>query len=327
MALTDKFTAQEVTTLTNGISDRTVLQVGPLAPEAEELLRRTFDLVRVDTAESIAARPDLAAIEAIATSGKVPLDAALMGRLRHLRIISCLGAGTDGIDMAEAARRGISVATTASVLAGDVADVAMGLVIVAGRDFIGASRHAVGGKWQHGRYPLGQSLSGARLGIVGLGNIGNAVATRATAFGMQVAYHSRRRVEAAPWNHVSNLVELALWSDFLVLCCPGGEATRRLVGREVLVALGAEGRLINVSRGSVVDEAALIDALDQGVIAAAGLDVCENEPNPSRSLADNSRVFLLPHIGSATTQTRTQMAEAMVKALTRELCDFPRANT
>jgi lactate dehydrogenase-like 2-hydroxyacid dehydrogenase len=290
-----------------------------LAPEAEALLGDAFPVARVDTSELAGGRPDLATIEGVATNGKTVIDAVLMRLLPRLRIISCLGAGMDGIEAAEAARLGIKITTTSAVLAGDVADVAMGLLIATARDFRGANRHVSEGAWRRQRYPLGRSLGGARIGIVGLGNIGRAVATRAAAFGMKVAYTSRRRVNAAPWDHVTDILELARWSDVLILCCPGGETTRHLVGRDVLAALGTEGTLINVSRGTVVDEAALIDALDRGVIAAAGLDVCENEPDPNPALATHPQVLLLPHIGSATKETRARMAEAMVAALRREL--------
>jgi hydroxypyruvate reductase len=297
-----------------------VLQIGAMPPTAEALLAGRFELAAfAGEVLALAAVGRLSGVRGIATTGKATIGAALIQALPALRVISCLGAGFDGIDVSAARARGVEIATTSSVLATDVADIAMGLVIAAARDFVGADRFVREGSWAKGRYPLGRSLGGARLGIVGLGNIGSAVARRASAFDMQVAYTARRRVEGASWSYFAELAELARWSRFLVLCCPGGASTYRLVDRNVLSALGADGVLINVARGSVVDEVALAQAIETGTIAGAGLDVFEDEPKPHPALLASPHVTLLPHIGSATVETRERMARAMVDALASAL--------
>jgi len=298
--------------------ERSILRVGPLPEAALDLLGRQVG--RVVDATELASGADVAArIRGIATSGKAPVDAALLARLPNLAIVSCLGAGTDGLDMALLARRGIAVATTAGVLAADVADIAMGLVIALARDFRRADRFVRDGRWQAGRYALGCALSGAHLGIVGLGTIGTAVASRAAAFGMVVGYHNRAPRAAVDLPYFGSVAALAAWSRFLVLCCPGGAATRHLVDAGVLAALGADSWLVNVARGSVVDEHALIAALGSGGIAGAGLDVFEDEPAPNPALLAEDSTLVLPHIGSATAETRQAMAQGMVDALVRAL--------
>lgn len=292
-----------------------VLQVGPLPQRAINLIRRRFALA---AAESCPAAT-LSAIGGIATSGKAPIDGGLLDRLPNLQLVSCLGAGTDGLDLDELERRGIAVATTAGLLADDVADVAIGLVIALARDFRRADRFVRDGCWTGGKYPLGVTLSGARLGILGLGTIGAAVARRAAASGMVVGYHSRTRRPGAKVRYFSSLSELATWSQFLVVCCPGGAATHHLVNADILEALGPNGWLVNVARGSVVDENAVADVLEGRRLAGAGLDVFETEPAPSPRLLAREDVILLPHIGSATHQTREAMAVAMVDALVHAL--------
>ncbi len=273
---------------------------------AVSLLREHFVLV------SSAIGPG---IRGIATNGKVPIEGDLLDRLPDLAIVSCLGAGTDGLDMDALARRGVAVTTTASVLAADVADVAIGLVIALARDFRCADRFVRDGRWQAGRHRLGTALSGARLGILGLGTIGSAAAARAEAFGMEIGYHNRAPREDAAARYFPSLVGLAEWCRFLVVCCTGGSGTRKIIDTEVLGALGPRGWLVNVARGSVVDEGALVAALEGGRIAGAGLDVFASEPAPDRGLLALDNVILLPHIGSATAETRDAMARAMVAAL------------
>jgi lactate dehydrogenase-like 2-hydroxyacid dehydrogenase len=293
-----------------------ILQVGALPAAAVALLSERFSVVDVpalDVPESAAA------IRGIATSGKVAIDAALLDRLPNLRVVSCLGAGTDGLDMALLERRGIGVTNTSAVLAADVADVAMGLMIGLARDLRRADRFVRDGRWREGKYPLGVALAGARLGIIGLGSIGSAVAARAAAFGMEIGYHNRSPRPDVPHGFFDSVAGLAAWSRFLVVSCPGSAATRHLVNAEVLATLGADSFLINVSRGSVVDETALIAALADCRIAGAGLDVFEDEPSPNPALIAQERAIFLPHIGSATGETRDAMAHAMVEALVREL--------
>lgn len=297
-----------------------VLQLGALPDNAIAALRTRFDLVAfADEAAAMSAAPELADVQGLATSGKATIGVLLLECLPALKVISCLGAGTEGIDTEAARERGVVVRTTSHVLAGDVADIAMGLIIATARDLLGADRFVRSGAWTAARYPLARSLGRARLGIVGLGAIGSELASRAQAFGMAIGYHTRRIVPHAPHQHFQSVIDLATWCDFLALCCPGGPSTYRLVNTDVLGALGPNGFLINVARGSVVDEAALVGALQTGAIAGAGLDVVEHEPHPHPALLDEPRVTLLPHIGSATVQTRDAMTGAMVGALTERL--------
>ena len=195
------------------------------------------------------------------------------------------------------------------VLNDDVADLALGLMIATARAIPQSDRHVREGRWPAGPMPLARKVSGARLGIVGIGRIGQAIAQRAAAFDMAIAYTARSAKPALPWRYVASVKALAAESDFLVAITPGGAATRRLIDAEVLAALGPEGILVNVARGSVVDEAALIDALQRGVIAGAGLDVFESEPNVPQALRELPNVVLTPHIGSATASTRRAMAD------------------
>lgn len=250
-----------------------------------------------------------AAYEGLVTSAAVGADAALLARLPQLKVISSFGVGLDKIDLAAARARGIAVGYTPDVLNDCVADTAWGLLIDVARGFSAADRYVRRGLWPQGPYPLGRQVSGARLGIVGMGRIGRSIAQRSTGFEMQVRYHTRTPVAKLPWAHEPSLIELARWADFLVLITAGGPGTRHLVDAAVLNALGPAGYLINVSRGSVVDEAALVAALCERRIAGAGLDVFEHEPHVPAALMALDNVVLLPHVASATQQTRQAMAD------------------
>ena len=225
-----------------------------------------------------------------------------------------MGVGYDGIDVAAAKARGVVVTHTPDVLNDDVADLAIGLMLCAARQLPAADRYVRAVQWQRsGPMPLARKLSGARVGLVGMGRIGQAIAQRAAGFNMTIAYTARNPRPALPYAYWPSAEALAEVSDFLVVITPGGAATRKLIDAKVLAALGrsspAKGILVNVARGSVVDEAALIDALEQGVIAGAGLDVFENEPHVPERLRALPQVVLSPHIGSATGQTRQAMAD------------------
>ena len=252
-------------------------------------------------------------IRAIAASGESKVSAELIARLPALELISVMGVGYDGVDVAAAKARGITVTHTPNVLNDDVADLAIGLALCAARQLPQADRYVRDGSWAaKGPMPLARKLSGGRMGIVGMGRIGQAIATRALAFGMSVAYTARSAKPGLPYRYLPDAKALAAESDVLVVITPGGAATRKLINAEVLAALGkgrGEGILVNVARGSVVDEAALIDALEQGVIAGAGLDVFENEPQVPERLRAIPHVVLAPHIGSATGATRQAMAD------------------
>lgn len=247
-------------------------------------------------------------IRAVAAAGDSTVSADLIGRLPALEVISVMGVGYDGIDLAAALPRGVAVGHTPGVLNDDVADLALGLMLAVSRGLVSADAHVRAGRWPAAGRPLQRKMSGARLGIVGMGRIGRAIAQRALAFGMSVAYSARQRKDDLPWDFHADVASLAEQSDFLVLITPGGAGTHHLIDARVLAALGPKGYLINVARGSVVDEAALVDALAKGVIAGAGLDVFECEPTVPDALWQMEQVVLTPHIGSATHETRRAMA-------------------
>jgi lactate dehydrogenase-like 2-hydroxyacid dehydrogenase len=248
-------------------------------------------------------------VRGIAASGDSRVSAELIAALPALEIVSVMGVGYDGIDVAAAKARGVVVTHTPDVLNDDVADLAIGLMLCAARQLPAADRYVRGGHWPEAAMPLARKMSGARLGLIGMGRIGQAIAQRALAFGMSVAYTARGARAGLAYRFFPTAQMLAAAVDFLVVITPGGSDTRHLVNAEVLQALGAKGILVNVARGSVVDEAALIDALERGAIAGAALDVFESEPQVPERLRALPQVVLTPHIGSATGQTRKAMAD------------------
>ena len=256
-------------------------------------------------------------IRAVAMSGgHAHLDEAYLRRYPKLEIISSFGVGYDNIDAKAAARLGIIVTNTPGVLDDEVADTALGLMIMTVRQLPQAERYLRAGLWSmKGAYPLTPSLRGRTVGILGLGRIGKAIATRVSAFGLDVVYHSRHAQAHVPYHYYPSLVDMAKASDVLIVVAPGGPATRHIINAEVLEALGPEGVLINIARGSLVDEKALIEALRAGKILAAGLDVFENEPNVPQELIALENTVLVPHVGSASVKTRRAMAECVVSNL------------
>lgn len=249
-------------------------------------------------------------VRAMAAGGESKVPGDLIRSLPALKMISVMGVGYDGVDVPAAKAAGAMVTHTPDVLNDDVADLAIGLMLSAARQLPAADRYVRAGEWAaKGPMPLARKMSGARIGIVGMGRIGQAIAHRAAAFGMSIAYTARSAKPALAYRYLPTAKALAAESDFLVCITPGGAATRKMIDAEVLAALGAKGILVNVARGSVVDEAALIDALERGVIAGAGLDVFESEPNVPARLMAMPHVVLAPHIGSATGQTRQAMAD------------------
>ena len=252
--------------------------------------------------------PTVRGIAAVAGHG--PVDSALMGRFPKLEIVSSFGVGYDHIDAKWAGEHGIMVTNTPDVLNEEVADTALGLLLCTVRELPQAERYLRAGHWPtRGDYRLTPSLRDRTAGIVGMGRIGKAIARRLDAMKVPVVYHSRRPVADAPYRHYPNLTEMARDVDLLIVITPGGAATRNLVNAEVLKALGPNGILINVARGSVVDEAALIAALKDRTILAAGLDVYAQEPKVPPELIEMDHVVLLPHVGSASLATRRAMDE------------------
>jgi lactate dehydrogenase-like 2-hydroxyacid dehydrogenase len=286
-----------------------LLTVARLAPFLMQPLQGAFTVHERLHEEDSAALARLAPkIRAICGSGESKVSADLIARLPALEIISIMGVGYDGVDVAAAKARGVVVTHTPDVLNDDVADLALALMLNVARRIPQAEQYLRQGKWPGGPVPLARKMSGARLGIVGMGRIGQAIAERAKAFGMSIAYTARSAKPALPYAFHATPRELAAASDFLVVITPGGAATRKLIDAEVLRALGPEGYLVNVARGSVVDESALIEALQKKTIAGAALDVFENEPNVPETLRALDNAVLVPHIGSATVQTRHAMA-------------------
>ena len=255
-------------------------------------------------------------IRGIAGGGESTVSGALMGQLPALEMVSIMGVGYDGVDVATAMKRGILVTHTPNVLNDEVADLALGLMLSVARRIPQADQYVRTGRWGlEGAMPLARKMSGARLGIVGLGRIGQAIADRAVAFGMSIAYTARSAKADLPYSFYPDARTLAAEVDFLVVITPGGAGTFHMINADVLKALGPKGYLINVARGSVVDEAALVDALQKGVIAGAGIDVFEKEPYPLEALFKLDNVVLAPHMGSATAQTRHAMADLAVANL------------
>lgn len=250
---------------------------------------------------------------AILTEGaSFAVDAPFLCRLPNLELVAHLGVGYDNVDAAFAASRGVIVTNTPDVLTDEVADLAIGLLIATVRELPQADRWVREGRWPDRPYRLTSTLRGRTLGILGMGRIGAAIAKRALSFGLRIVYHNRKRAPDCPYAYAASPVELARASDILMISAPGGAQTRRLVDRDVLAALGPDGVLINIARGSIVDEAALIEALRMGAIASAGLDVFENEPQVPSDLIAMDNVVLLPHVGSASRKTREDMGRLMV---------------
>jgi len=295
-----------------------ILMTAPMLPSVIAALEERFVLHRLwEAAEPAALIGDVGPrIRGMATStlyGRV--DAGLIAMLPRLEIIASFGVGYDQIDVAAAAARGIVVTNTPGVLDEEVADLTVGLLLATVRQIPQAERFLRAGRWLDGGFPLSPTLRGRRIGIVGLGAIGKAIARRLAAFDVAIAYHGRTEQQGVPYPYHPTLIGLAEASDVLIVMVPGGAATRHLIDRPVLEALGGTGILINVARGSVVDEEALIAALEDGTILTAGLDVYEDEPRVPQALIDMEHVVLLPHLGSASAHTRAAMGQLVVDNL------------
>ena len=256
-------------------------------------------------------------VRGLARGGHAHIGRDLIERLPHLEIIASFGVGYDGIDLVAAAEHGVVVTNTPDVLTEEVADTALGLLLMTVRELSAAERYLRAGRWAaEGPYPLSASLRDRMVGIVGLGRIGLAIARRLDAMKVEVAYHSRSARADTPYRYYDNLRRMAADVDVLLSILPGTEATKHLINASILEALGPDGILVNVGRGSVVDEAALVSALKDGTIRAAGLDVFADEPNVSPELVALTNAVLLPHVGSASVHTRNAMGQLVVDNLT-----------
>jgi lactate dehydrogenase-like 2-hydroxyacid dehydrogenase len=269
------------------------------APNPEETLARIAPKIR-----AIAA-----------TSHKAVVDAALMSRLPNLEIVVNYGVGYDHIDASWAAEHGVIVTHTPGVLDEEVADVAMALTLATIRKLPQAERYLREGQWREAPYPLTASLRGRTMGILGLGRIGKAIAQRAAAFGLDIVYHGRRQQADAPFLFYPTLIGMARACDILMIVAPGGADTRHIVNREIIDAVGPDGIIVNIARGSLVDQEALISALREGALLGAGLDVFDDEPNVPEALLALDNAVLLPHVGSASRHTRQAMADLMIANL------------
>jgi lactate dehydrogenase-like 2-hydroxyacid dehydrogenase len=255
-------------------------------------------------------------VRVVVTSGRAGVGADTIRALPNLEAIVNYGAGVDAIDLEAAKRRGVGVSNTPDVLSDTVADTALGLILMTLRRFGAADRYVRAGRWaRDGRFPYARDVSGRQVGIIGLGRIGSAIASRLLPFDCAIAYHNRRRIEGSPYRYAESPVELAESVDVLVVATTGDDRTRKLVDRTVLEALGPEGYLINIARGSVVDQEALVDLLVGGALAGAGLDVFVDEPHVPAELVELDNVVLFPHIGSATARTRRAMALLAIRNL------------
>lgn len=244
------------------------------------------------------------------------INGATMAKLPKLEIVSNFGVGYDNVDVKYAAANNVMVTNTPDVLNEEVADTTLGLLLATTRDFIQADKYVRSGEWaKHGDYRLSHSLRDRKVGIVGLGRIGRAIARRLDAMLLPVVYHTRNQVKDVSYKYYADLVAMARDVDALVVITPGGAATKNLINAKVLEALGPTGILINMARGSVVDEDALIAALKNKTIAAAGLDVFVKEPQVPQALRDMENVVLLPHVGSASVHTRRAMEQLVVDNL------------
>ncbi len=291
-----------------------------MCPLYEPTMRRLEDTYRVHRVWEGADRDALLSalgerVRAMATIGHERTDATLLECLPALRMIACFGVGYDGVDLAAVKARGIALTNTPDVLTECVADNALALILATVRRTAFNDRFIRAGRWLRESAPLTDRVWGESLGIVGLGRIGQAIARRAEAFGMSVAYHGRRALPGASYRYCANLTQMAREVSILVVACPGGEATRGIVSREVLQALGPQGYLVNISRGSTIDEEALVEALCAGRLAGAGLDVFTDEPHVPEALLTRDNVTLQPHVSSGTHYTRAAMGQLVVDNL------------
>ena len=295
-----------------------VLLLGPPRPVFLDGLSGVFTVHRLPEQDAQAALAALAPrIHAIAVSSVVDrVDAALMARLPRLAIVSTFGVGYDHIDARYAGEHGVVVTNTPDVLTEEVADTAIGLLLCTVREFVAAERFVRAGKWLERGYPLSRaSLRNRTVGLLGMGRIGKAIARRLDGMAVPVVYHTRRPLADVAYRHYPDLLDMARSVDVLLAIVPGGAQTQNIINREVLEALGPEGILINMARGSVVDEAALIKALQDKTILTAGLDVYAHEPHVPAELIAMEHVVLFPHLGSASVHTRRQMDQLVVDNL------------
>lgn len=303
-----------------------ILLVGPMMPQHMEALEKAYVVHRYwETQDKPGFLRQIGAgVRGIATNGSQGAPSEMMTALPCLEVISVNGVGVDKVDLAQAKRRSIPIGVTLNVLTDDVADLAVGLLLDVSRRISYYDRFVREGRWAGGgELGLTRKASGKKVGIVGLGRIGKAVAKRLAAMDMQISCTDLSADPSLPYRFVADLVQLAKDNDYLVVTAAGGEGTRKLINKEVLEALGPEGFLINVARGSIVDEEALVEALQNRKIAGAGLDVFADEPRPLDALLSLNNVVLQPHMASATIETRSAMGDLVLGNLEAHFAGRP----
>lgn len=305
-----------------------VLVLHPTLPPQMQVMEQLYALHRYDLADEEGQAAMLAEVgarcEAVILNGHTVLNRRILAHLPALRVVACSSAGYETVDIAALTDRGIKLTNSSDALCDDVADMALLLLLAARRGLIAAHRYVTSGDWgRHGMFPLQSSVRGKRLGIVGMGKIGQAIVTRAQAVGLEVQYFSRTAKPGVDLPFQPDLQALAKWADILIVIVAGGAGTKNLIDDAVIRALGPAGTLINVSRGSVVDEPALMAALQDGGLGSAGLDVYWNEPNPDPALTDLPNVTLYPHHASGTRETRDAMAQTVVDNLAAHYAGLP----
>lgn len=292
-------------------SKQAVLIIAPVMDYLTDKLEQTFTVHKLfqvtDHAEFFAKQGQN--IKGIVTRGDIGVSNEVLALLPEVQIISIFGVGTDAVDLATTYERNIIVTTTPGVLTDDVADTALGLIIATSRRLCLADKFLRAGQWPHSTLPLSSKVTGKRLGVFGMGQIGQAIARRAAGFDMQIAYTDKAHNETLPYQYVPDLMSLASQSDILVVAISGGKDSAGLVNKTIFAAMPNHAILINIARGSMVNQDDLILALQQQNIGGAGLDVFADEPNVPQALIEMDNVVLLPHIASATTETRIQMSD------------------
>lgn len=302
-----------------------ILQIGPLMAHVEATLDEAYIVHRYWLADDGAVLLSKIGprVRAVATDGHLGLAPNLMAALPSLEVIASYGVGYDAIDIDACKARGIRVTNTPDVLNDAVAELTLGLMIALARRIPQADQHVRKGDWMEGAFPLTGELTGATAGILGLGRIGKEIARRLQVLKMQVVYHGRREQSFQPYRYIPDLMEMARLIDWLIVIAPGSNETEGIVSRRVLEALGPSGSLVNVARGSLVDEGALVELLAAGKLGGAALDVFADEPNVPPALFEMDNVVLSPHQGSATQKTRAAMGDLVLQNLAAHFAGAP----
>ena len=301
-----------------------ILITGPMYPPTLAHLEQAYEAQRLWSApDKDAILASMADITAVASSNSGGINAATIAKLPKLKVIAHFGVGYDTVDVDAARKRGIAVTNTPDVLTEEVADLALALLLATIRRVPQGDRYVREGKWLKGAMALTESLQGRTVGIIGMGRIGRAIARRCEAFGVRLAYQGPSHKPELKWPYYPDPVKLAKDCDVLVVACPGGEATRGLVSRTVIEALGPQGFLVNIARGTVIDEPALLEALQQNRICGAGLDVFADEPRVPEAFFALENVVLQPHVASATHPTRTAMGQLVIDNLAAHFAGKP----